>query len=123
MHLEHVLARMLAVARSVPGFLRAPLEAFAARLRARFGDRLRELRLFGSYARGEAHEDSDIDVLVLIDDLTDAEWGTVFDDLTPVLIETGLPIAPLVMSTQRLESLRQAERLLARDLDQEGITL
>jgi predicted nucleotidyltransferase len=111
------------VARTVPAFLRAPLEAFATRLRARFGGRLRELRLFGSYARGEAHEDSDIDVLVLIDDLTDAEWGTVFDDLTPVLIETGLPIAPLVMSTQRLESLRQAERLLAHDLDQEGIPL
>jgi uncharacterized protein len=114
---------MSAVARALPHFLRAPLEAFAARLRARFGDRLRELRLFGSYARGEADEDSDIDVLVLVDDLTDSEWRTVFDDLAPVLIETGLPIAPLAMSTQRLESLRKAERLLARDLDQEGIPL
>jgi hypothetical protein len=111
------------VARAIPTFLRPPLEAFAARLRARFGDRLRELRLFGSYARGEADEDSDIDVLVLVDGLTDPEWRTVFDDLAPVLIETGLPIAPLAMSTQRLESLRQAERLLASDLDQEGIPL
>lgn len=114
---------MLVVSRAIPDFLRAPLEAFAVRLRATFGDRLRELRLFGSYARGEAGEDSDIDVLVLVDGLTDREWRVVFDDLTPVLLETGLPIAPLAMSTQHLESLRKAERLLARDLDQEGIPL
>lgn len=111
------------MARAIPAFLRPPLEAFAARLRATFGDRLRELRLFGSYARGEADEDSDIDVLVLVDDLTDQDWRAVFDDLAPVLIETGLPIAPLAMSTQHLQSLRDAERLLARDLDEEGIPL
>jgi predicted nucleotidyltransferase len=51
---------------ALPDFLRPPLEAYAARLRAIFGDRLREIRLFGSYARGEANEDSDIDVLVTL---------------------------------------------------------
>jgi predicted nucleotidyltransferase len=31
---------------------------------------VRKLRLFGSYARGEANEDSDVNVLVLVDGLT-----------------------------------------------------
>jgi predicted nucleotidyltransferase len=40
-------------------------EAVAA-LRRLYGDRLREVLLYGSYARGEAHEDSDIDLLVVL---------------------------------------------------------
>ena len=34
----------------------------------RYGDKIREIILYGSYARGEATKDSDIDLLVLIDD-------------------------------------------------------
>jgi uncharacterized protein len=108
---------------AIPLSLRPALLAFAARLRPIFGERLRELRLFGSYARGEAHEDSDVDVLVLVDGLTDREIGIVADEATHVLIATGLPLAPLPMSTERLEQLRRGERLLARDLDTEGIPL
>ena len=49
------------------------LEAYAERLRSRFGSRLHGIVLFGSWARGEAHEDSDVDVLVLVDRLTSIE--------------------------------------------------
>ncbi|WP_337289056.1 nucleotidyltransferase domain-containing protein [Candidatus Methylomirabilis sp.] len=37
-------------------------------LRALYGDRLKGLYLFGSYARHEADEESDVDVLVVLDD-------------------------------------------------------
>lgn len=37
-------------------------------LRELFGDRLEELILFGSYARKEAREDSDIDFLLVLND-------------------------------------------------------
>lgn len=36
-------------------------------LKALYGERLRGLYLFGSYARGEADEQSDIDVLIVLD--------------------------------------------------------
>jgi len=88
-----------------------------------FGERLRELRLFGSYSRGEADEDSDVDVLVLVDGLTDLEIGLVAGEATYTMIETGVPLSPLPMSTERLEQLRRGERLLAKDLDTEGIPL
>lgn len=88
-----------------------------------FGERLRELRLFGSYSRGEAHEDSDVDVLVLVDGLTDREIGIVAGEAAYTMIDTGVPLSPLPMSTERLEQLRCGERLLAKDLDTEGITL
>jgi len=107
----------------VPLALRGPLEAFAARVRAVFGERLREVRLFGSYARGEANEDSDVDVLVVIDGLTDLEIGVVAGEAAPVILATGAPLTPLPMSTQRLAELRRTGRPLAADLDREGITL
>ena len=43
------------------------LEAVGRALRERFGDRLLYLGLQGSYARGEAGEESDIDLFVLLD--------------------------------------------------------
>jgi predicted nucleotidyltransferase len=109
--------------RAIPSSLRPALLAYEARLRPIFGARLRELRLFGSYARGEAHEDSDVDILVLVDGLTDREIGVVTGEVAHVIIATGLPLAPLPMATERLEELRRGERLLARDLDTDGITL
>lgn len=46
---------------------RAIAAAAAADLRALYGARLREVVLFGSWARGDAHADSDIDLLVVLD--------------------------------------------------------
>jgi len=40
----------------------------AAWLRERFGRRIADIRLFGSWARGEADEDSDVDVLVVFEE-------------------------------------------------------
>ena len=108
---------------SLPSSLRPPLQAFSARLRGIFGERLREVRLFGSYARGEANEDSDVDVLVVVDGMTNLEMGLVADAAAPIIIETGIALAPLPMSSSRLAELRLAGRALVRDLDREGISL
>jgi predicted nucleotidyltransferase len=39
-------------------------------LRSIYGDRLQAVYLFGSYARGEAQAESDIDVLIVLDHIT-----------------------------------------------------
>jgi len=44
---------------------------FRRRLEALYGERLRDVILYGSYARGEADDGSDIDVLVVLDDFGD----------------------------------------------------
>src|SRR5207249_5396787 len=40
-------------------------------LRRLYGDRLRKVVLFGSWARGDAHPESDIDLLVVLDHVDD----------------------------------------------------
>lgn len=50
--------------------------AVARDLRGLYGERLRQVLLFGSWARGDAHPESDIDLLVVLD-----EVESVWDEL------------------------------------------
>jgi len=109
--------------RVLPPAVKVALSEYAARLRDVFGERFVELRVFGSLARGEAHEDSDIDVLVLVEQLSELEIGVAAGEAAPVIFRTGLPLAPLPMSSQRLAELRREGRALAQSLDREGISL
>jgi predicted nucleotidyltransferase len=52
---------------------RAIKEAVAADLARVYGHRLRDVRLYGSWARGDAHPESDIDLLIVLD-LVDSRW-------------------------------------------------
>ncbi|MCJ7577476.1 MAG: nucleotidyltransferase domain-containing protein, partial [candidate division Zixibacteria bacterium] len=57
------------------------LEEVKNSLRKIYGERLKEVILYGSYARGDATEDSDIDIIVLLDEIRDfdAELDTLFE--------------------------------------------
>jgi predicted nucleotidyltransferase len=52
---------------------RAIAAAIAADLRELYGERLRDVILFGSWARGDADRDSDIDLLVVLDEV-ESSW-------------------------------------------------
>jgi predicted nucleotidyltransferase len=60
-------------------------------LRAIYGDRIERLVLFGSRARGDAHTDSDYDIAVFLEDLTDRwrEFYRLADLRTELLAETS----------------------------------
>ncbi|HMI81228.1 MAG TPA: nucleotidyltransferase domain-containing protein [Solirubrobacterales bacterium] len=59
---------------------RRTVERFAARLRDALGDDLRGLWLYGSRARGTAHPESDVDLLVIADGGRD-RYGRIAGDL------------------------------------------
>jgi predicted nucleotidyltransferase len=60
-------------------------------LAAIYGDRIERLVLFGSRARGDAQADSDYDIAVFLEDLTDRwrEFHLLADLRTDILAETG----------------------------------
>ncbi len=100
------------------------LTEYRRRLVARLGDRLVELRLFGSHARGEARPDSDVDVAVVLDEVRGIEERVLPMELAgDFLVEHGLVLTPIVLSVAELELLRRREDLLAENLDREGIVL
>ena len=61
------------------------LEEVGEKLKKLYGENLRGIILYGSYARGEATEDSDIDLIILLEDMEDIskEWERYF----PIIYE------------------------------------
>lgn len=87
---------------------------------------MRRVVLFGSHARGDAHEDSDVDVLVVVDDMTEEERRTVVDlayDADAADRAHWAGLSPVAWSTQRFETLRDRELLVVREMEREGIAL
>jgi predicted nucleotidyltransferase len=67
------------------------LKRLRAALDQVYGERIERVVLFGSRARGDAHEDSDYDVAVFLRGMTDrfAEMDRLADLGTDILNETG----------------------------------
>lgn len=99
------------------------LALFRQLLEQRFGPRLLGLTLFGSHARGEAGPDSDVDVLVLVDELSGAERRAIYELGGEVYVQTMVAIAPLAMTQYEHEEMIRLERLLVQDIEREGVAL
>jgi predicted nucleotidyltransferase len=110
----------------MPEELRGVLERYRALLVSRFGDRVLAIRLFGSRARGDASEESDADVCVVVRDLTEPERSVAIDLAFEAWAEStrsGPLLSPLVWSdTERADRLA-AERRIALDVEEEGISI
>lgn len=82
-----------------------------------------ELRLFGSKARGDSHLESDIDVVVVLEN---CDWKTeyaVYDLCYDLSVDSGVVITPVVYSRSDYESpLRQATPF-REAVVREGVTL
>jgi predicted nucleotidyltransferase len=72
------------------------LTELKARLQDLYGERLKGLYLFGSYARGDASEDSDIDVALVLDD---------FEYASDIIEETGELVSRLSLACEGVVSI------------------
>ena len=91
-----------------------------------FADRLQQVVLYGSRARGDAHHESDIDVLVVLRDepsAADRRLASTLASDVETSTNAWVLLSVVVMSRARLEALRARERLFALDVDREGIVL
>lgn len=97
---------------------------FKQQLATAFPGRLRELRVFGSMARGEADEHSDVDVLVVLDRIrTHAERVMPMELSADVGLPRGLVINALVLDEAELQLQRDMETGLAESLDRDGVVV
>jgi hypothetical protein len=78
--------------------------------------------LFGSYARNQFDEDSDIDVLVLVDHLDESARGRIVDAAVECSRD-GLVLSPLIMTVAQYDGLRSRELLIAEDIEREGLAV
>ncbi|WP_041952156.1 nucleotidyltransferase domain-containing protein [Spirosoma spitsbergense] len=77
---------------------------FKATLQTLYGDCLRDVVLYGSYARGDYDEESDIDLMVLLNDdkvNTYAEIRRIAEVETAFLLKFGLVISPFPVAYKK----------------------
>lgn len=102
--------------------IEALLDDFKQRLEVLYGERLIEVVLFGSVARGEDTPESDVDVLVVLRDPVDhyAESEPLSAVMVDLMARYGEFVVPVVMSES---TFRTGDWPLLTNVRTEGISL
>lgn len=100
------------------------IEAFKNNLKQLYGDNLHSVILYGSLARGEETEESDIDLIVVLKEIKDF-WDEVrrIDELESRLEETnsfGILISAIPLS---LKSMEETVTPLLLNVRKEGVVV
>jgi predicted nucleotidyltransferase len=105
---------------------RAGLVAFVRRMLERYGDDLLRVVLFGSKARANFDDESDLDVLVVIrvpDNDYWQRWREITDLTTRLLLETGVNISALVCDEVRYQWWAAHRAPIYNSIQRDGVEL
>ncbi len=108
---------------AVAPLVRTAAARFAEELRKRYGKAVLDVRLFGSFARGEADEESDVDVAVVLEHVDWTTWREVVDLATDVGFPFDLRISPTIFDAETYATWRTQERPLVMDIERQGAPL
>ena len=121
-------------AEGLPERVRAALMAFQRVLLTAFPGRIRRVILYGSYARGDAASDSDVDVMIVVawqeerlpdgfyrSMYCDPRWQIIVDVAHDVSLEYGVWISPLVVGENRY--IAQRRWSFFKEVEREGVVL
>jgi predicted nucleotidyltransferase len=84
---------------------------------------LNKVILFGSRARGDAEPESDMDVLVIVNRLTEKEEEYISECAWEAGFEHGIVLVPVVFTVDEWESGPERFSLLAEAIRSEGVYL
>jgi predicted nucleotidyltransferase len=87
------------------------------------GDRLIKMVLYGSRARGDYDDDSDIDIAIIIRGLSRELKHQILNRVADIEFEYLRSLSTLVISEDDFIILRKRERRIALDIEREGISL
>lgn len=85
----------------MPDTTRNLIESYIKSLQTIYGSHLKQVILYGSYARGDNNPDSDIDIMLLLD-LSDIEIKDYFDSLSDLtydyFLDYDIDISPIAIN-------------------------
>lgn len=103
--------------------VRQALIAYLTRIARDYADAVVSVTLYGSQARGDAHRESDIDLLLLIrrdspslrQSLSDLAWAVQFD--------YGVTISDITRNLEQWEQMRRERFPFYQSIEREGVVL
>lgn len=104
---------------------RRALDEFVESLREELGEELLAVWLYGSRARGERHEESDIDVLVITRDgkRDRSRVHGLAVDAALAQPGPGIDLMPHIWDPERLQNRREIESFFIQEVDRDKIVL
>jgi len=102
--------------------LRKTLAELRGRLERSYGGRLKGMMLYGSHSRGEASEDSDVDVLVVLTGPVNGaeEISRTIDDVSDLSLRNNVVLGCLFVSQ---EEYQQEQSPLLLNVRREGLPI
>jgi len=76
---------------------------FSVQLKRLLGNDLSKVILYGSYARGDFQENSDVDVMVLVKIAPEEIEESIFDLAFDIEMEQGIHISPIIKNKEQFE--------------------
>lgn len=109
----------------MPQTIQTLLIKYLQEIRKIYGTHLKKVILYGSYARGDYNDQSDIDIMLLVD-LTAAEMDAYADQLSELGFEYNVDydiwMMPVVKNKQHFEKWAEAYPFY-ENVQREGVTL
>ena len=91
---------------NMPETVKLAVSQFSRELKRMLGERLVRVVLYGSYARGTYHDNSDVDIMILVkmseDEIRQIK-NSIYDLAFEIEMDTGIDIAPIIKEKQQYE--------------------
>lgn len=82
---------------------------------------VRRVVVFGSRVRGDFHGESDLDVLVVVDDIV--LKNAVIHELHEIEMDLDVPLAPVIFTTREIDINRALGSPFLDNIDREGLVI
>lgn len=102
---------------------KSALSFFKKELKKRLGKDKIRLTLYGSKARGDFHDDSDIDILVVSEKLTAKKHQIISDLATDIFLETQIDVSPHIYSREEYQKLVSLQTPFMLSIQRDGIII
>ncbi len=99
------------------------VEDFAERLRNQFGSHIITIILFGSRARGDAEQDSDADIAVILDESDPEISNSVRYIAADASLDFGLILSTRVWDQKHWEYIKNLNTSLYQNIKRDGIEM
>ena len=102
---------------------RRSVEEFVRRALERYGDEIESIILFGSVARGEGKEDSDVDVLVIWKEDKLEGWDVLEDIAMDILLEYRQLISIKIIYPKEYSGMVNIGSSFIQNIKKEGVVI